>query len=163
MPTKTFPIFENRKIHVPWNWSKNGAEVSKSITWTEGKTTVIGAKLRFTVDPNVGYTKAWVEFNYSEIARFHWALGEKSPQSEEFDVIGNLVNGSNHCKIVGAKEAGNTSDVVFYISVSVVLTYEGDDPDVEPDWMRYLKYGAYGVATAAGVVIVGKALKEEKK
>jgi len=163
LPTKSYKIFENKKIHVPPLWSKNGASVTKAITWDEGSTTITSARLRFTVDPNVGHVKAWVELNYAEIGRFTWILGDHSPKSEEFDIIGNLVNGSNFCKIVGAKEFGNISDIIFYMSVDVILTYEGDDPDIKPDWQKYLEYTAIGVGTTAAIITIGGALTEEKK
>ena len=162
MATKTYKIFENREVKLPWNWSKNSISVSKSITWDEKNTTITSAKLRFTIDPNAGYVKAWVEHNYSEIGRFIWALGDSTPRSEEFDIVGVLINGSNYFKVVVAKEFGNLATVKFVVSVTVVITYEGDEPDIKPDWQKYLEYAAIGAGTVAAVITIGGALKEEK-
>jgi len=162
LPTKTFKIFENREVKVPWNWSKNSISVSKNITWDEKDTTIISAGLRFTVDPSSGHVKAWVEHNYNEIGRFNWILGDATPRSEEFDIVGVLSNGSNYFKVVVAKEFGNLATVKFVVSVTVVITYEGEDPIIKPDWQKYLEYLAYGSVVAASVVVVGKALEEKK-
>lgn len=163
MSTKTYKIFENKKIKIPWNWSKNAISIAKNITWDEKNTTVTGAKLRFTADPDVVYMKAWTELNYNEIGRFDWAPGDSTPKSDEFDIVGVLVNGSNYFKVVVAKNIFNFRTVIFVVSVTVVITYEGKEPDIGPSWKKYLEYAAYGSAAAAGIVVVGKALKEEKK
>jgi len=163
LPTKTFKIFENREIKVPPLWSKNGISISKSITWNEKDTTITSAKLRLTIKPSMGYVKAWTELNYNEIGRFSWILGDNSVRSEEFDIIGVLINGSNYFKVIVAKEFGNFFEIVFVVSVTVVITYEGKDPDIKPSWQKYLEYAAYGSAAAAGIVVVGGALKEKKK
>ena len=163
MPTKTFKIFENREIKVPWNWSRVGISLSKNITWDEKGTTITSAGLRFTVDPSSGHVKAWVEHNYNEIGRFNWALGDSTPRSEEFDIVGVLSNGSNYFKVVVAKEFGNLATVKFVVSVIVVITYEGKEPDIKPEWQKYLEYTALGVGTVAAMVTIGGAFKEEKK
>lgn len=163
MPTKTFKIFENREVKVPWNWSKNSISVSKNITWDEKVTTITSARLRFTVDPSSGHVKAWVEHNYNEIGRFNWILGDATPRSEEFDVVGVLVNGGNYFKAIVAKEFGNLATVKFIVSVTVVITYEGKEPEIKTDWQKYLEYAAIGVGATAAVITIGGALKEEKK
>ena len=163
MPTKTYKIFENREIKVPWNWSKNSISVSKNITWDEKDTTIISAGLRFTVDPSSGHVKALVEHNYNEVGRFNWVLGDATPRSGEFDIIGVLSNGSNYFKVIVAKEFGNLATVIFVVSVTVVITYEGKEPDIKPEWRKYLEYAALGIGTTAAVITIGGALTEEKK
>jgi len=111
----------------------------------------------------MGYVKAWTELNYNEIGRFSWILGDNSVRSDEFDIIGVLINGSNYFKVVVAKEFGNFFEIIFVVSVTVVITYEGKDPDIKPSWQKYLEYGAIGLGVTAGVITVVGALEEKKK
>lgn len=163
MPTRTIKIFEHKEVKLPWNWTKKGIDLTRAITWDEKKTTVTSARLRLTVDPSSGYVKSYVEHNYSEVGRITWALGDASSKSEEFDTIGNLVNGSNYFKVVVAKEFGNTATVIFVVSATLVITYEGDDVDDDPDWKKYLTYAAAGLGTVAALVTIRGGFREEKR
>lgn len=163
MPSKTYKIFENREVKIPWNWAKNSISIAKNITWNEKSTTITSAKLRFSADPNSGYVKASVEHNYSEVGRFTWGIGDSTSKSDEFDVVGVLINGSNYFKAVVAKEFANLATIKFIVSITVVITYEGDEPEIKADWQKYLEYAAIGIGATAAVITVGGALKEEKK
>lgn len=163
MPTRTIEIFKNKEVKLPWNWSKKGIDSTRAITWDEKKTTLTSARLRLTVKPNSGYVKSWVEHNYSEVGRIGWALGDTSSKSEEFDSIGNLVNGSNYFKVVVAKEVGNIAAVIFIVSATLVITYEGEDVDDDPDWKKYLTYAGAGIGTVAALVTIKSSLEEKKK
>lgn len=163
MSTKTYKIFENREIKLPWNWSKDAVSIAKNIVWDEKVTKIISARLRLTIKPSAGYVKAWTELNYVEIGRFSWILGDNSVRSDEFDIVGVLVNGSNYFKVVVAKEFANISGITFVVSEEVVITYEGKEPEVKPSWQKYLEYGAIGIITTGGVITVAGALGEKKK
>ena len=163
MPTRTIKIFEHKEVKLPWNWSKKGIDLTRAITWDEKKTTVTSARLRLTVDPSSGHVKSWIEHNYNEVGRIGWALGDASSKSEEFDSIGNLVNGSNYFKVVVAKELGNIGPVTFIVSAVLVITYEGEDVDDDPDWKKYLTYAGAGLGTVAALVTIRRGLREEVK
>jgi len=163
MATKTYKIFENREVKLPWNWSRDGISLAKNITWDEKNTTIVSAKLRFTVKPSRGYVKSWTELNYVEIGRFTWSLLDDSLRSDEFDIIGVIVNGNNYFKVIVAKEFANIDAVNFMVSEEVVITYEGSEPEVTPDWKKYLEYGAVGIGVAGGVITVAGMLGEKKK
>lgn len=163
MATKTYKIFENREVKLPWNWSRDGISLAKNIVWNEKDTVINSAKLRLTIKPSSGYVKAWTELNYMEVGRFNWSLGDNSLRSDEFDVVGVLVNGSNYFKVIVAKEFANASGVTFVVSEEVILTYEGKEPEVKPNWQKYLEYGAIGIiATGAVTTVAGKVMEEKK-
>ena len=163
MPTKTYEIFSNKEIVVPWNWDKNAVSIAKSVTWDENNTTILSARLLITVKPSEGYVKAWFELNTTEVAYFSWALGDNLVKSGSSDIIGVLLNGSNYFTAVPAKEFGNVNEVTFLISEQVVIDYEGEDPVAKPDFQKYLEYAAIGIGATAAVITIGGALTEEKK
>ena len=107
--------------------------------------------------------KSWIEHNYNEVGRIGWALGDASSKSEEFDSIGNLVNGSNYFKVVVVKELGNIAPVTFVVSATLVVTYEGEDVDDSPEWKKYLTYAGAGLGTVAALVTIKGGLEEKKK
>jgi len=163
MPTKTYEIFRNKEVVVPWNWSKNAVSIAKDITWDEKNTTISSVKLRTTIKPSEGYTKAWIELNYTEVGFMSWVLGDNSLKSSEVDIIGSIVNGSNFFNIVVAKEFANFNTVSFIITEQVIIEYEGTEPVERPSFMKYLEYGAIGIGATAAVVVAVGTLKEEKK
>ena len=163
MPTKTYEIFRNKEVVVPWNWSKNAVSIAKDITWDEKNTTISSVKLRTTIKPSEGYTKAWIELNYTEVGFMSWVLGDNSLKSSEVDIIGSIVNGSNFFNIVVAKEFANFNEVKFVLSQQVVISYEGKEPVEKPSLQKYLEYAVAGIGVTAAVITVTGAIKGEDK
>jgi len=163
MVIKTYKIFENKEVKLPWYGAKDVLNLVKNIDWDENNTTIISAKLRLTVKPSGDYVKVWTELNYMEVGRLTWGLFDDAYKSDEFDVVGVLVNGSNYFSITVAKEFGNVDAVSFMVSENIVVTYEGDEPTVKTDWRKYLELGAIGLGVVAATVTVAGAIEEEKK
>jgi len=164
MVVKTYKIFENREVKLPWYGSKDVINLVKNIDWNENDTTIISAKVRLTIKPSRSYVKAWAELNYIEIGRFTWSILDDLFKSDEFDVIGVITNGSNYFSVTVAKEFANVDAVSFMISEDVVITYEGTEPTVKTDWRKYLEIGAIALgAIAATTTVAGAIIEEEKR
>ncbi len=163
MVTKTYNLFDNMRINIPWYGARETVSLAKNITWDSKTTEITSAKIRLTVKPSRGYVKAYVELNYIEAGRFTWALLDSELQSEQFDIIGTIVNGSNFISVTVAKDFGNVDPVVFIISADIVLTYEGDEPEEGTDWIEYLKIGAAGLGVTAGFITIASSLERREK
>ena len=163
MPVKLYPLWDNKELRVPEFWSRNGMSVTKSITWDEGTTNILGARLDITVDPGRIDTRAWIEHNGVETPLWYWEW-EHNPKSDSFDIIGSLKNGSNLFKFVGAKDILTYPLLaVFVVTASVVIEYEGDEPEVGEDWAKMLQEAVYGVAIGGGTYIVASSLLVKKE
>lgn len=163
MPTKAYPLWNNKELKVPALWSRNGMSIKKSITWNPQTTDILSARLDIIIDPSVGYVKAWVEHNLTEIQRWWWVINDATPKSDSVDIIGTLYNGPNLFKFVGAKEFANPVIVLFVVTASVVIEYTGDEPEFGTDWAEMLREAAYGVAIGGGGYIVVSSVAEIAK
>lgn len=158
MPIKSYSIWNLAELKIPELWSRDGMSVKKSITWSEERTTLLSARLDINIDPDTGYVKAWLEHNLNEVQRWWWMIGDSAPKSDSVDVIGTLYNGSNLFRFVGAKEFANPAKVVFTVTASLILEYDGTEPETSEDWKEVLQDVAAGVAIGGGVYIVGSSV-----
>lgn len=127
---KSYDLLVNKIINIPWNWLRNGFDVTKSITWDEKSTTILSASLEITVEPTASDVRSWVDLNTSEVQAFYWALLDSSPKSELVDIIGTLVSGSNTFNFLVAKNFVSALSIDFKITARVIIEYEGNEPSV---------------------------------
>ncbi len=162
MPIETYQLWMNKELVVPALSLRNSMEANKSITWDEDKTSILDATLDIKVDPGMLHVRAWVEHNLDEIPLWWWEW-EHNVRTGTFSIMTALNNGPNKFKFVGAKDlimlAFRTK---FIVTASVIIEYSGEEPDIGPDWKKYLGYAAVGVGTVGAVIAVGGGLKEKE-
>lgn len=157
MATKTYTIFDLKRLYVPWNVGKDLVEVTKEIVWDESKTNITSAKLSISIRSDAFAVGSETIMNASEVKQFGWAFGEAGDtKTAEVDVSGELRNGNNLFQVTGFKNMLQIKDLNLTISVYVVLSYEGTDPNVEGQYEKYI----IPVATTAGIIIFGLAMRK---
>jgi len=159
LPTKSYPLWVDAQLKIPELWSKNGMTIKKTISWDQETTNILSARLDIDMNPDIGYVKAWVEHNVVEIQRWWWVIGDESAKQDSADITGTLYNGSNTFKFVGAKEFANPAKVVFIVTASVIIEYEGEEPEIGEDWIKLIQEVASGVAIGGGAYIVSSSLR----
>lgn len=149
MATKSYVIWRDKKLDIGWAAGRKDDIVRKSITWNPAYTTISGVTLSLLARAN-GRTNLSIYINENEAIHFHWELWEDlATKSETVDVTGNLINGENVFRASFFKDPAHPFYVYTIFSVTLVVTYEGEEPEVEPPWLTYLK--KYGVPAAIGV------------
>jgi len=127
---KSYDLLVDKVITIPWNWGRNGFDVTRSITWDEKSTTIVSAVLDITVAPSASDVLSWVDLNSDKIQSFYWALFDVSPKSESVDIIGKLVSGSNTFNFLVSKNFVSALTIDFKITARVIIEYEGSEPSV---------------------------------
>jgi len=157
MVVKTYTIFDLKKLHVPWNIGKDLVDVTKDISWDDGKTSVTSAKLSISIRSDAFGVGSEVIMNDSQVERFDWAFGEAGKtKTSEVDVSGELRNGNNLFQVTGFKHMLQIKNLNLTISVYVVLTYEGSEPNVGGEYEKYI----IPAAVVTGGVVLGLAIRK---
>lgn len=156
MATKTVTIYDNWNVNIPVHWTCNSPQaMSVNITWSEDKTSLIGAKLYLRVYSDTGYTYFDFWVNNQKIP-----LGEFSPKETketETDILAFIRNGVNQFRADYCKSYFYPLSPNCWITAVLTLTYEGETPNVSPprppmEWYEPLIYAGLIIA---GVFAVG--------
>lgn len=155
MPTKSWKIWDNHQIVVPWNWAQNAVSVKQRITWDDRITQVNSIKLQLFVVVSNDYTKFMADLNGVNVAFLNWSMGGGTGSKTALVDI-TPINGDNEITFIGAKEFANPSEVTFTVTASIVMDYTGIDPHTGPGGIEgtIQEYGGYAVVVAAVIAVI---------
>ena len=163
MPIKTYTLWKDKKMELGWFEGSKTDVVRKSITWDEKKTKYKSARIDVVARAGdfVGLT---IRLNYSDVVNITWGLDEDGKtKTDSGDCIGYLRNGENIFEAVMYRSPSwifPTPDWCLF-SATLVLTYEGEEPSVEPWWKKYLTWGLAGGGLVIGSVVIGSELAKK--
>ena len=161
MPTKTYELWKDKKIELGWTEGSKTDVVKKDITWDEKKTEIKSARIDVTARAT-DRTALTIRLNFSDVVYLSWGLGENDRvKTGSGDCMGYLRNGEN---IFEADFHKHFFDPVFervIFSATLVITYEGKEPGVEPWWKKYLTWGLAGGGLVIGSVVIGSELTKK--
>jgi len=147
MAIKEYPIWQNKKLEIPWYAGSTSDTVKKDIAWDEAKTKIRSGRLDITAKANAR-TNLDIYLNYNEVIHFHWELWEEGARKEASEDITALIkNGTNIFSAEFYKDPVNPLGVGVIFTVTVLIEFEGEEPTVEPWWKKY----ALPIAIASGV------------
>lgn len=165
MPIRSYPIWKNKALVIPLGIDKRSISTTKSITWGSG-TTINSTQMFYSMQPGLDGVECFLDFNDIEIAHEAWNIGQLGERTGAVDILSLLVNGQNLFRFRGDKGFLGILQRTITISASIVIDYEGDEPDGPengPDWVKILLYGtAFAVSTVATVVTI-KSLREKEQ
>ena len=162
MPTKTYELWKDKRIDLGWlDWGKTDV-VKKDIKWDEKKTKIKSARIDVTARAT-DRTGLTIRLNFSDVVDLHWGLGEDNRvKTGSGDCIGYLRNGENIFEADFHKDFFDPVPEHVIFSATLVITYEGKEPGVEPWWKKYLTWGLAGGGLVIGSVVIGSKLAKKE-
>jgi len=153
--SKTFDIWRDEKIDIPWHGSAGEKTRKLDITWTE-KTEITLAELALMIK-STARTTYKLELNANEIFNEHWELWEDlQSRTRTNDVTSILRNGLNVFTATLLKDFFNAAQAIATFDLILTLGYEGEEPQPPRPW--YEKYIPFTIG-GAGMVVGGLGIK----
>jgi len=163
LPVKTYRIWIDKELSIPWYAGSTNDNRKIRIVWDEKRTEILSARLEIIARGN-GRTNLKIRVNDNVVSHFHWEIWEDmATKSDDVDIVSLLANGDNLFIADFYKDFLHPFDVRCVFSVILKVEYEGESPEERPWWERWLMPGLTAASVALGGVGVVLALKKEKK
>lgn len=151
MATKSFKIWTDKILKIPWHGGSTDDAVKKEVSWDAEKTVIDGAELRLSARAS-GNTQIYIYMNGNEIVNIRWApVDDMQVKGAVEDVSGVLINGGNNFEVRFDKLTLWPFDVSITFTLELIITFSGEEPDVKPWYEKYV----IPMSIALGSTMVG--------
>jgi len=161
---KTYEIWRRVKLKLDTFAQTNSIFKELMIEWDERKTRIISATLSGTFHIAQDRNSLKTYMNDYLIWDEPWDIGQGCSTRRKSDSV-EVINGLNTFLIELHRFHFWVGEVVSTISLYLHIEFEGEEPKVEPKWMRYL-LPALGITlgvTSVGIGAYTVKKREEKK
>jgi len=147
LPTKSYRFYKSESIVLAaFGYGEAHKSKTLAVEWDKD-TTITNAKLYGKIHA-AGGTEGTIIFNGTPVVYCNALLGEATVE-DYVDVTSYLVNGDNTVYITLGRPVIGT-EKVGYFWATLIITYEGEEPEVKPSWEKYLM-----PALAVASVVIG--------
>ncbi len=156
MDSRSYYAFKDYILKIGWSPLDTQTSCSRNvdIRWDDKSTTILDAKLYIEVEPDAGSVGFKMHMNSEKVYDTIWQPWEDNRRGDTVSVLGILVNGTNKFDITAWKHPfPYPFERNVRVTAYVVISYEGEEPNVTPiDWRYYLAGGLI-VGGIVGTVI----------